>query len=80
MALIVPVHVGMAYWCLAVAFMRKTHPILYDSLGGAAGDSVNLLLQYIVGEARDKKHQVHIQNSCLLAYIIAICFVHRQLT
>ena len=81
MALIVPVHVGMSHWCLAVAFMRKKRILYYDSLEGGVGvESVDLLLQCIVGEARDKKKQVRIHNTCLLAYIIAICFVHRQLT
>ena len=79
MALIVPVHVGGSHWCLAVAFMREKRIVYYDSLGGVSG-TVDLLLQYIVGEARDKKQQVRIHNTCLLAYIIAICFVHRQLT
>jgi hypothetical protein len=78
-ALIVPVNIGNAHWCLAVAFMREKRILYYDSMGGP-GNSVHLLLQYIVGEARDKKQQVGIHNSCLRAYIIAICFAHRHLT
>ena len=69
MALIVPVHVGGSHWCLAVAFMREKRIVYYDSLGGVSV-SVDLLLQYIVGEARDKKQQVRIHNTCLLAALV----------
>jgi len=50
--LIVPAHVGLNHWCVAVANMPERRLDWYDSMGGGPGSHLNHLRMYIADEAR----------------------------
>ena len=47
-----PWHVDANHWCLAVINVKEKRFEYYDSLGGGAGNVLQLLRSYVVGEAK----------------------------
>ena len=54
--ILIPIHLGM-HWCLATINIEKKLVSYYDSMGGDNQQCVNLLLQYVQDEYKDKKKE-----------------------
>jgi sentrin-specific protease 1 len=54
--LFVPINIDNCHWTLAIVYMQEKQICYYDSFGGYRKDLVNVLLRWIIQEAKERKN------------------------